>query len=104
MHLFIQPVVHGHLGLLWFRAIPNSASMNILVRDFWRTCVSVSFGWIYIQEGKFWVIQEGLFIQKPFVPPPPHHLLQVKVLMAGVFLILAPCALELRGFTEGRGS
>lgn len=71
MHLFIQPVVHGHLGLLWFRAIPNSASMNILVRDFWRTCVSVSFGWLYIQEGKLWVIQEGLFIQKPFVPPPP---------------------------------
>lgn len=34
MHLFIQPVVHGHLGLFWFKTMPDSDSMNILVRDF----------------------------------------------------------------------
>lgn len=44
------------------------------------------------------------YLSRNLLFPRPHRLLQVKVLTAGVFLILPPCALELRGFTEGRGS
>lgn len=83
MHLFIQPVVHGHLGLFWFKTMLKSDSMNILVHDFWRIYVYISCGQIHIPKKKFWIIQEGLFSQKScFVPLfPPCHLLQVMVVM-----------------------
>ena len=71
MCLFIQPVVHGHLGLFWFKTMLNSDSMNILIHDFWRICVYISFGQIHIPKKKFWIIQEELLSQKScFVPLP----------------------------------